>query len=423
MPMSSRARAVLALALVFALVLGAWADVAGGLLDQSWFPQAPPLPPPTGQVLRVSTAEGLYKAAEEVEPGGTILLADGHYMMPRYFLLHTDNITLRGESGDRTKVIIDGARSRHHELVAVSRCRGVTIADLTIQNIQANGFKINADTGVHDLTIHNCVIHNIWERGVKGVPGPVVDGERVPPRNIRIQYCLFYNDRAKRFSDDEAEAENPERFGGNYVGGIDTMTAKEWVISDNVFIGIRGRTGAGRGAIFIWNGSQDCIVERNIIIDCDSGICLGNSHRAGWDVHATRCIVRNNFITRCPQVNILTDYTRDCKIYNNSVSDPDSSLRRLIRVVHDNDGLQVANNIFSGPGIVVELVEGEIDLRNNIVKDVSEYFLDPARGNLHLTRKAVEAIDRAEPLAEITEDIDGRPRGRRPDMGADELGN
>ena len=41
--------------------------------------------------------------------GGTILLADGRYMMPRYLGITTDNVTLRSESGDRDKVILDGA--------------------------------------------------------------------------------------------------------------------------------------------------------------------------------------------------------------------------------------------------------------------------------------------------------------------------
>jgi hypothetical protein len=51
---------------------------------QDWFPKAPPLPPPSGEILRVSTVKELFAAAEQVPPGGTILLADGHYFMPRW---------------------------------------------------------------------------------------------------------------------------------------------------------------------------------------------------------------------------------------------------------------------------------------------------------------------------------------------------
>ena len=153
----------------------------------------------------MTTTEELFQAAGDIRPGGTILLEDGHYMMPRYFELSTDRITLRSASGDRGEVILDGAKSRHGELVGLRACSGVTIADLTIQNIRYNGFKINSDTDIHHFTIQNCVIHNMWQRGVKGVRVPK-DNPRVrPPRNCRIQHCLFYNDRPKTFDDDPTD--------------------------------------------------------------------------------------------------------------------------------------------------------------------------------------------------------------------------
>ena len=101
--------------------------------------------------------------------------------------------------------------------------------------------------------------------------------------------------------------------------------------------------------------------------------------------------------------------------------DPDGRLGRLLRVVHANDGLVVANNIFSGPRIVVELEEGPLDIRDNLIRPVGDYFVDAAKGNLHLTRRAVDAIDRAKPRTDVPEDVDGQRRGRQPDLGADEL--
>jgi lysophospholipase L1-like esterase len=50
---------------------------------QPWFPKAPPLPKPKGQVIEVANVPEFIKALDEVKPGGTILLADGSYMMPR----------------------------------------------------------------------------------------------------------------------------------------------------------------------------------------------------------------------------------------------------------------------------------------------------------------------------------------------------
>ncbi|GAH46890.1 unnamed protein product, partial [marine sediment metagenome] len=170
--------------------------------DQSWFPKAPPLPRPRGQTIKVSNVQELIWAVEQIKPGGTILLADGHYMMPHYVELKTDNVSLRGASGHRERVVIDGAESRDGELIGITGCSGVTIADLTIQNTQYNGFKVNSETNVQKLTIYNCIIHNIWQRGVKGVKVPKKNREVIRPKRCRVQYCLFYNDRPKRLSDD-----------------------------------------------------------------------------------------------------------------------------------------------------------------------------------------------------------------------------
>jgi hypothetical protein len=199
------------------------------------------------------------------------------------------------------------------------------------------------------------------------------------------------------------------------------MFARDWTISDNTFVGIQGRTRQARGAIFVWHESEGCVIERNVIVDCDSGICLGNSHRpADIAIHCTGFMVRNNFVTRAPENGILADYTRDCQILHNTVHDPGNRLGRLIRLVHDNAGLRVANNLLSGPPLRNESTS-RIELRNNLQEARTAYFVDPETGNLRLTAGATDAIDRAVPLPEVTEDIDRRPRGARPDIGAHEF--
>lgn len=377
---------------------------------QPWFPKAPPLAKPAGPIVRATSVDELYAAAREIEPGGTILVADGHYRLPRYFELRADNVTLRSESGQRDRVILDG-QGRLGELVGITGCWGVTIADLTVQNVKWNGIKLNSDRGVGRVTIYNCVIHNVWQRGIKGVAVPEQDRERLRPADCRVQYCLFYNDRPKQFEDDEADG--PDNFRGNYIGGIDVMYAQRWTISDNVFVGIRGRTGEARGAVFLWVDARDCVVERNIVIDCDSGICLGNSHRGpGIQVHCTGCIVRNNFVTRCPENGILADYTRGCQILHNTIHDPGSRLRRLIRLVHDNDGLVVADNLLSGPEMRVETAS-PMRIEGNQTCDASNWFVQAEQGNLNLTADASRAVSAGARLVGVSEELD-RPASPPP---------
>ena len=417
-----RALPHIAALLLVTAVLPIWILAAEPLRppDESWFPGVPPLPKPRGQIIDVSDVEGLFRAAEQVKPGGTIRLADGHYRMPRFFELHTDNVTLRSASGNRERVVIDGATSRHGELIGITACSGVTIADLTIQNIKYNGFKINSDSGVQRVTIHNCIVHNIWQRGVKGVRVP--PGVR-PPTDCRVQGCLFYNDRAKQCSSAGAKGDDPtdtpETFGGNYIGGIDVMYAQGWTISDNVFIGIKGRTGEARGAVFLWHDSRDCRVERNIIIDCDSGICLGNSHKkAETKQHCWNCVVANNFITRAPENGILADYTQDCAIVHNTIHDPKSRLRRLIRLVHDNEGLLVANNLLSGPAMRIE-TDSDVRFHGNVTRPLGASFVDERTGNLYLKGAAAGVTGAVGRLSIAENNIGRRPRANPTNVGAD----
>jgi hypothetical protein len=400
------------------LALSSWcATSAAQVPNEPWWPVAPPLPPPAGQVIRVENVEQLFRAAHDIRPGGTILVADGRYRMPRYFELATDDVTLRGESGQRDRVVLDGRDSRHGELVGVSNCRGVTIADLTIENIKWNGFKINSNKRASHVTIRNCVIHNIWQRGIKG---PAVDPEdrgAFWPTACRILYCLFYNDRPKQFEDDPTDT--AETFNGNYVGGIDAMNARQWVIADNVFVGVHGRTGEGRGAIFLWNESHDCVVERNVIVDCDVGIALGNHYRhSGTRWHDKNCVVRNNFVTRCAETGILAAHTRDCHILHNTVYEPYSRLRRLIWVQDDNEGLLVANNLLCGPD-VLDTGTSKIAQRDNLADpELADQFLDLEGGNLRLARAVMPTCER---LEQAKSDVNRHIRPARAMPGAHEF--
>ena len=410
------------------LVLMKYAEVLDALasapltsnpMSRAWYPAAPPLPSPTGDVVVASHVEGLFEAARRVRPGGTILLENGVYPMTRTLVIASDGVTLRGKLGHRERVVLDGAGTLG-EGITIRACSGVTIADLTVRNIRWNGIKIDSETGVQRATVRNCILHNIWQRGFKGVKVPQAGRERFRPRDCRIEYCLFTNDRPKRFEDDPADT--PNNFKGNYIGGIDVMFVAGWSIRDNVFVGIRGRTGEARGAVFLWHDARDCVIERNIIVDCDSGICLGNSHKPDdVDVHCTNMVVRNNFVTRAPENGILADHTRGCAILNNTVQDPSSRQGRLIRIVHDNDGLEVANNLLSGPPPRIESAS-KLSLRNNLSGgDLTGVFVSAGEGNLRLTAAATMAIDRGLPLPRVTTDIDRRPRGAAPDLGAHEF--
>jgi len=95
-----------------ALVLLKYAEVVEALRSsppsRPWFPKAPPLPPPSGEVVEVRDVAGLFEAVESAKPGGTIAVADGRYPLPKTLRIQTDGVTLRSQRGKREDVVLDG---------------------------------------------------------------------------------------------------------------------------------------------------------------------------------------------------------------------------------------------------------------------------------------------------------------------------
>jgi hypothetical protein len=380
-------------------------------------PAAPPLPAPAGPVIQVSTAAELVAAVVRVPPGGTILLADGRYTLSAPLQIRTDRVTVRGRSGDRDRVVLEGGGTLT-EAVWVTGCTGVTIAHLTVQNVRWNGIKINSDSGVQRLRVYDCVFRNVWQRAIKGVAVSRAGRDRLRPWGCVIEFCLFENDRPKEYGDDPTDT--PATFDGDYVGGIDAMCPTGWAVRDNVFRGIRGRTRQGRAAVFLWVDARDCVVERNVVVDCDAGVWLGNSARDPADpVHATGCVVRNNCVTRALEGAVTLAYTRDCRVVHNTLFDPDSRFRRGVRVVADAPGLVVAYNLLAGVTVQVE-GGATVEQRGNVERAATGLFADPARGDLRLLGRPAGVVDAAAPDAGVTEDLDRRRRGPKRDVGAHE---
>jgi hypothetical protein len=378
--------------------------------------KAPPLPKPAGPIVRVATAGALYKAVRACKPGTTILLADGRYRLNRPVVIAIDGVSLRAESGEREKVVLDrgGTRGRRDACILVAGANDVLIADLTCRDCEGHGVQIAPHVGAQRTRVYNVKFHNIWTRGVKGSHPkyghePVgADREEIlrkRPTGGEVRYCLFVNDHRKTIADP---------FRGDYVGGVDMMWLKDWVIADNVFVGIRGRNGGGRGAIFIWVHSEDVVAERNLILHCDRGICFGNP--SGARPHMTRGIARNNFIVAGAGKAIEMCRTVDSSVCHNTVFARSAEHPRCVHFFQGSRGGRFFNNVVRGR---VSL-EASVASGGNVVGECTKWFADPAVGDLHLTERAAAAFGKGRLLKEVPEDFDGQKRRDRPDVGADE---
>ncbi|UCF14565.1 MAG: right-handed parallel beta-helix repeat-containing protein [Phycisphaerales bacterium] len=387
-----------------------------------WLPQAPQLAPPEGEVISVTTVEELFRAVKQIGAGGTILLGEGQYKLPRPIILRQKkNISIRSAAGEPAKVTLRGrgwdSEARGDDILRIAHCEGVTIVDLTFADCRSYGIKVEAENAPKDICIYNCRFRNIGVRAIKGSAG-----QNPNVRAVRgsVRYCHFENTKVP-----------PAHwlFGGDYISAIDMMALEDWTFSDNIFRNIKGRNGGGRAAIFIWVRSKRVVAERNFIINCDRGVAFGNPGKSTANVSGERPvyvrdgIIRNNFITGGPDCGIELWYAEHVKVYNNSIWRPQRNFSRGIRIGAGTSRTDIVNNLVHGE---IRFDGGQAQLRRNLAGRLDGYFVDPTSGNLALTREATEAIDKGVSLPDVTEDIRRRPRSGRPDIGAwefDKAGN
>ena len=158
-----------------------------------------------------------------------------------------------------------------------------------------------------------------------------------------------------------------------------------------------------------------------------------------------RFLVQNNVIWRARRAGILLNRHVDSVVRYNTVHDPVSLNQRKAGTDIDDGGvlsetpeprsrplrvglghanLRVQHNLLSGPTpLHVNESAGAITLHANrwLTPEQESPFVDPEGGDLHLRAGVAESLA-APPVAAAAkapdEDLDGRPRGPRPTLGA-----
>lgn len=297
---------------------------------------------PTSNTVAVSTTSALVSALAAAPSGRTILLADGTYdlvsVLPLRF--QVANVTLFGASKDASKVILRGggfgSSNTNEELIKIE-ASNITLAYFTLRDGRANGLKIQ-NGGSNNLLVHGVNFIDICERSIKA-PDQAVS------YNGEIRYCLFeqvtpITSAIPSLNDN-----------GNYIAGMDMMKIEGWRIHDNVFKNIRGQTGGGRAAIFVWNVTKKLVIENNAIIGCDRSIAMGNP--LNTEVGSDSTIVRNNYINSGVGISIELCNSKGVKILNNTIMRKDSSFNRTLQWVNNTTGNVFKGNSVSGKMLTI----------------------------------------------------------------------
>ncbi|MFP4356585.1 MAG: right-handed parallel beta-helix repeat-containing protein [Phycisphaerae bacterium] len=378
--------------------------------------------PARSETWNVTQFSHLVNALYNAQAGDEVVIAPGQYHVTTNLYWTRRDVTIRGATGKAADVVLYGNGMNNKSGVLEgfwAAADGVQLRDLTIRDFYYHGVHISGE-GAGDLAdnvvLSNLRVQNCGERYVKLGQGPDMS------ENVLIEdsYFLQTEPYAPRPGHPVSETD--------YIGGIDAMENENWIIRNNRFEGIKGATGSGAGAIFLWNTSLNPLIDSNVIVDCGEGINLGNADNYKGTWHVTGATVRNNMLVQANSNSRLLQlsYTRDVRVVNNTLFS-DGAYGGLVHVLDsagiETEDLKLINNLIRG-GFIDQSI-GEYMLLNNLVGSEvrADWFIDPASGDLHLLDSAGMAIGQAIPLADVLYDIDGQLRGCDPwpDLGADEV--
>ncbi len=394
-----------------------------------------PLAPVADDAVRITPDDipGLAARLASAQPGDTFVFAAGEYPLGAQPLrIEAAGVTLRGETGDRDDVVLDGEYTA--EQVITIAADDVTVADLTVR--RASGHAIHVVGGTDDHTDRPRVL-NV----------SALDSGR---QSIRVEGSaddrFFSNDGVVACSHLELTDEGrPQVRDACDTGGIDARGARGWLVTRTEIRGFWCVAGLARHGIHFWRTSRDTTIERNLVLDCARGIGLGlgftgvEGERSypdppdcgdGYTGHYAGD-VRNNFVAvgdvrvhasgTGADTGIGLEGTCDARVAHNTVAltmAPRSSAIEW-RFAHSARVL-LANNLTTHRLIARD---GAVAMAlGNVEVAPPESFVDIPTGDLHLTDVAASAINAALPLANgvADEDYDGEPRTRPRDVGADE---
>jgi len=339
----------------------------------------------------------------------TILIADGTYTLTAMLPITASNMTIKSQSGNRDAVILQGdamTSSASVKIIFRVDANNFTAENMTLQRVGWHLIQVVGENNRDNFTAKNLVFRNAWEQMLKVT---YVDTSSVGSDNGLVENSLF------EFTSGQA--------GQYYTGGIDAHNAKNWVVRGNTFKNIISPSGSvAEHAIHFWSNSEDTLVERNLIINCDRGIGFGLVQGKGH----LRGIIRNNMIYHAAgngsfaDVSIEADESPNTQIYNNTIFMQNSYPNAIEYRFPLSSGLIIRNNLTNK---VIQARDGATaTLSNNITNAQASWFVNPSQGDLHLANGTTSANNAGTSISGLTNDYDGdaRPQGGGIDVGADE---
>lgn len=402
-PQSARARAVPSVLIALMACLAIEKPAGAASTDR-----VPPLPPPSGTIVNVSSEHDLQNTVASAGPDTTILIAPGTYdLTAPLYLNGKSDVTLRGATDNRDDVVLAGRGMTGPDDggvpfgIWINGAR-ITIANLTIRDIYMHPIIVNP--GAQSPHIYNVHLVDAGEQFIKSNPNDVGGGVA----GGIVEYCVFEYTTTAR---------------DDYTNGVDVHTGAGWIVRNNLFRRMTAPDGQLAGpAVLFWNGSSGAIVEGNTFIDCQREISMGLVPRSPHDNRGG--IVRNNFIVRrsdlFADVAIYVGDSPDTEVLHNTVLVNGTYPNAIEYRFPGTTGAIIRNNLIDG-GIQAR-DDATAIVADNYLEAATGLFVNAAAGDLHILPTAVGVIDAVPVLQDAPLDWDGhtRPQGLAADYGADE---
>jgi hypothetical protein len=410
--------------------MGGWLVVpalAMALLSHAATPgNAPPLPLTGVRIVNVATEALLQTAMGNLQNGDTILLADGNYNLTSSLYINGhNNVTIRGAAGSTNVVLIgNGMDNTNYGSVPFgiwSNSTNTTIAHLTIRDTYDNEIIFNP--GAQSPHVYCVRLLNAGSQFIKSNPTDANAGLGV--NNGIVEYSWFQY---------TGSPPGDHGTGVGYFNGISAHAAQNWIIRGNLFKNLHNPDTAAylwNPAVLFWRHSVNTITEQNTFLNVDRAVAYGLDNTTPYFDHAGG-LIRNNFVYLTPGLMSAS---------RTSSSDGSLIAWNSPGTLIDNNSVLLNSNEFytvefrfattTNGAARYNLGDAPVHLRDSATATVSGnlltaragMFVNPPTGDLHLLSSATNAIDKASSLVTVTNDIDGdaRPKGARPDIGADEF--
>ncbi len=371
---------------------------------------APPLPAPQNRIITVSSVKQLTRAVLELRNDTTIVIEPGRYELTEALAITADNITIRGAEDNCSSVELIGPGMDNEQRNGLDHAfwidgKNTTIANLTAGEVYFHTIQINNQSVAP--RIYNVRLYNSGQQFIKA--NPTEFGVGVDDGIVEYSVMEYTH---------QPSLINRGGSGTGYTNGVDVHAGSGWRISNNLFRNFHTPDNADHlwnAAVLLFNGARDTITENNVFINVDRAIAYGVYDRDG---DHSGGIIRNNMIVMQPNLYsnqrrnsadaqiVLWDSPGTKVLHNTVLNSGNTPLSIELRFGSTN--VEVANNITDAP--ISHRNDQPFVARNNLLSAQSNWFMNPATGNLRLRPKFDKAIVKVRRHKDAIYDLDRKER-------------